>query len=176
MLTYYVCCFQKEDEAKKFYEALKKRLNKFGLEVAEEKSKIIHFGKRAKNNKESFEFLGIRHINGKNRKGNYKLVHKTSKKKMKEKKKKVKTWIKENRQKPIKIIIKKLNIKLEGHYRYYGISDNMAAMRNFRDYCIWELYRVLKRLGQKHKMTVERYKKILKYNEIARPRIYHSMW
>ena len=33
----YVCCFQKEDEAKKFYEALKKRLNKFGLEVAEEK-------------------------------------------------------------------------------------------------------------------------------------------
>lgn len=95
---------------------------------------------------------------------------------MKEKKKKVKTWIKENRQKPIKIIIKKLNIKLEGHYRYYGISDNMAAMRNFRDYCIWELYRVLKRLGQKHKMTVERYKKILKYNEIARPRIYHSMW
>ena len=172
----YVCCFQKEDEAKKFYEALKKRLNKFGLEVAEEKSKIINFGKRAKNNKESFEFLGIRHINGKNRKGNYKLVHKTSKKKMKEKKKKVKTWIKENRQKPIKIIIKKLNIKLEGHYRYYGISDNMAAMRNFRDYCIWELYRVLKRLGQKHKMTVERYKKILKYNEIARPRIYHSMW
>lgn len=172
----YVCCFQKEDEAKKFYEALKKRLNKFGLEVAEEKSKIINFGKRAKNNKESFEFLGIRHINGKNRKGNYKLVHKTSKKKMKEKKKKIKTWIKENRQKPIKIIIKKLNIKLEGHYRYYGISDNMAAMRNFRDYCIWELYRVLKRLGQKHKMTVERYKKILKYNEIARPRIYHSMW
>ena len=172
----YVCCFQKEDEAKKFYEALKKRLNKFGLEVAEEKSKIINFGKRAKNNKESFEFLGIRHINGKNRKGNYKLVHKTSKKKMKEKKKKVKTWIKENRQKPIKIIIKKLNIKLEGHYRYYGISDNIAAMRNFRDYCIWELYRVLKRLGQKHKMTVERYKKILKYNEIARPRIYHSMW
>ena len=172
----YVCCFQKEDEAKKFYEALKKRLNKFGIEVAEEKSKIINFGKRAKNNKESFEFLGIRHINGKNRKGNYKLVHKTSKKKMKEKKKKVKTWIKENRQKPIKIIIKKLNIKLEGHYRYYGISDNMAAMRNFRDYCIWELYRVLKRLGQKHKMTVERYKKILKYNEIARPRIYHSMW
>lgn len=172
----YVCCFQKEDEAKKFYEALKKRLNKFGLEVAEEKSKIINFGKRAKNNKESFEFLGIRHINGKNRKGNYKLVHKTSKKKMKEKKKKVKTWIKENRQKPIKIIIKKLNIKLEGHYRYYGISDNMAAMRNFRDYCIWELYRVLKRLGQKHKMTVERYKKMLQYNEIARPKIYHSMW
>lgn len=77
----FVCCFQKEEEARKFYEALKKRLNKFGLEIAEDKSKIINFGKRAQNSKESFEFLGIRHINGKNRKGNYKLVHKTSKKK-----------------------------------------------------------------------------------------------
>ena len=77
----FVCCFQEEGEARKFYEALKERLNKFGLEIAEDKSKIINFGKRAQNRKESFEFLGIRHINGKNRKGNYKLVHKTSKKK-----------------------------------------------------------------------------------------------
>ena len=95
---------------------------------------------------------------------------------MKDKKAKDKIWIKENIQKPIKVIIKKLNIKLIGHYRYYGISDNISAMRNFRDYCIWELYRALRRLGQKQKMTMERYKKILQYNEIVRPKIYHSMW
>ena len=51
----------------------------------------MKFGKRSKGSKESFDFLGIRHINGKNRKGNYKLVHKTSKKKLKVKKQKVKT-------------------------------------------------------------------------------------
>lgn len=87
----FACCFQKEEEARSFYEALKKRLAKFGLEIAEEKSRIIKFGKRANGSKESFEFLGIRHINGKTRNGNYKLVHKTSKKKLKDKKQKVKT-------------------------------------------------------------------------------------
>ena len=86
----FACCFQKEEEARSFYEALKKRLAKFGLEIAEEKSRIIKFGKRANGSKESFEFLGIRHINGKTRNGNYKLVHKTSKKKLKDKKQKVK--------------------------------------------------------------------------------------
>ncbi|SNR91711.1 Reverse transcriptase (RNA-dependent DNA polymerase) [Anaerovirgula multivorans] len=39
----YVCCFQHEDEAEKFYEALIERLKKFGLEIAQEKTKIIPF-------------------------------------------------------------------------------------------------------------------------------------
>lgn len=43
----FVCCFEYENEAKTFYEALKKRLARFNLEIAEEKTKIIYFGKRA---------------------------------------------------------------------------------------------------------------------------------
>ena len=49
-------------------------------------------------------------------------------------------------------------------------------MRNFKNYCIWELYRALRRRGQKGKLTVEQYKKILEYNKIAEPKIYHTMW
>lgn len=40
----FVCCFQYENEAKAFYGALKVRLEKFGLEIAEDKTKIIYFG------------------------------------------------------------------------------------------------------------------------------------
>jgi len=43
----FVCCFQYENEAKAFYEALKNRLNKFNLEIAEDKTKILYFGKNA---------------------------------------------------------------------------------------------------------------------------------
>ena len=43
----FVCCFQYEEEAKAFYEALGIRLAKFNLELAEEKSNIIFFGKEA---------------------------------------------------------------------------------------------------------------------------------
>jgi RNA-directed DNA polymerase len=43
----FVCCFQYENEAKAFYEELKCRLDKFNLEVAEDKTKILYFGKNA---------------------------------------------------------------------------------------------------------------------------------
>lgn len=43
----FVCCFEHEDEAKTFYKALRERLGQFNLEMAEEKSKILYFGKQA---------------------------------------------------------------------------------------------------------------------------------
>ncbi|MBU3194856.1 hypothetical protein KPL25_13000 [Clostridium algidicarnis] len=43
----FVCCFQYENEAIAFYEALKVRLNKFSLQIAEDKTKILYFGKNA---------------------------------------------------------------------------------------------------------------------------------
>lgn len=35
----FICFFQYENEARAFYEALKRRLAKYGLEISEEKSK-----------------------------------------------------------------------------------------------------------------------------------------
>lgn len=40
----FVCCFQRKDDAEMFYKELKDRLNKFDLELAEDKSRIIPFG------------------------------------------------------------------------------------------------------------------------------------
>ena len=49
----FVCLFQYENEAQKFYRLLIERLKKFGLEIAEDKSRILPFG-RYKGTKESF--------------------------------------------------------------------------------------------------------------------------
>ena len=43
----FVCCFEHKEEAEIFYEALKLRLKKFKLEIAEDKTKIIYFGSKA---------------------------------------------------------------------------------------------------------------------------------
>lgn len=67
-----MCCFQRKEDAEMFYKELKERLNKFDLELAEDKSRIIAFGNN--DSKEKFDFLGFTHINSKNRKGYYKLV------------------------------------------------------------------------------------------------------
>ena len=73
-------------------------------------------------------------------------------------------------------IINKLNRKLVGHYRYYGINGNSKAMNKFRYFCIKRLLRTLQRRGQKHKMNWEKFQQIVKFNPIANPRIYVQIW
>jgi retron-type reverse transcriptase len=43
----FVCCFQYESEAREFYKALIERLKKFNLEITEDKTKIMEFGRYA---------------------------------------------------------------------------------------------------------------------------------
>lgn len=171
----FVCCFEKEEDARMFYAELKDRLKKFDLELAEDKSRIIPFGN--KDNTEKFDFLGFTHVNGVNRKGNYKLIHHTSGKKSRAKKQEVKLWLKESvRIYKIPHLIKKLNIKLQGTFRYYGVSDNMKWMTQFRRYVVYELYNQLGRRSQKDRINWEKYTKMLEYNPIVLPKVYHSMW
>ena len=171
----FVCCFEREEDARMFYGELKGRLNKFDLELAEDKSRIIPFGNN--DSKETFDFLGFTHKNGISRKGNYKLVHYTSKKKSKAKKQAVKLWLKESvRIYKIPYLIKKLNIKLQGTFRYYGVSDNFKWMIKFREYVIYQLHEQLCRRSQKGRISWKKFDRIIEFNPIVMPKIYHSMW
>ena len=172
----FVCCFQYENEATGFYEMLKERLGKFGLEIAADKSKIIKFGKYSSGCRDTFDFLGFTHLNGVSRKGWYKLVHITSNKKLKVKIQVVKKWLIDNIQLPIKQLIKTLNTKLVGHYRYYGITDNTHRMQKFKRIIERQLFCTLRRRGQKHKLNMEKFSTMLKYNPITNPKIYVSLW
>ncbi len=168
----FVVLFQYEEQAKKFYSMLKDRMTKFGLELEESKSRILPMG-RFKGTKESFDFLGFTHINGKTKNGKYKLIHHTSKKKLKQKKASVKKWIKENMHGSIKEIVPKLNIKLEGHYRYYGIFDNFKALQSFTRFVVEALYRALRRRGQRVSwLTRIKLQQTLESLNFTRPKLY----
>lgn len=170
----FVCCFRYENEATRFLIMLKERLSKFGLEIAEDKTKIIKFGRFSKS-KETFDFLGFTHINGVNKKGNYNLICNTSSKKLKAKMQTAKAWLYYHLHERPKEIIAKLNVKLIGHYRYYGISNNSNKLRYFQYYCCGQLYVALNSRSQK-KLTWEKFRKILEFNPIAEPKIYVSTW
>ena len=173
----FVCCFQYENEAKKFFDMLKKRLAKFGLEIAEEKSKIIRFGRFAKQNgsKETFDFVGFTHINATSRKGKYIVRHQTSQKKMSAKIQIAKEWLKQNLHVEKCELIRKLNQKLVGHYRYYGVTGNWRKIKAFMRHIRMMLFKVLNRRSQK-RVIREKFEKFLQYNPLAVPKIYHSLW
>lgn len=170
----FIIMFQYEKEAQKVYELLKERLKKFKLELAEDKTRILPFG-RYKGNKESFYFLGFAHHNSKTRTGKYTIQHKISKKKKKAKKQAIKKWLKENMHENLVDVIKRLNRKLTGMYAYYGINGTFVDLMGLYKYVKYGLYKVICRRSQK-KIRVAKYKLILERIPIAEPKIYVQIW
>jgi len=177
----FVCMFQYENEANAFYQSLKERLAKFGLELAEDKSRVIKFGRFAKQNSadgktETFDFLGFTHICGKTRTGKFRVAHRTSKKKLAAKKQAVKEWLAENRHGKPSDTIELLNKKLIGHYRYYGISGNCESLVKFYKFIVAALYSQLTRRSQRAYLSWARYNSLLKLHPIVTPKIYVNIW
>lgn len=177
----FICMFQYENEANAFYEALEARLKKFNLELSKDKSKIIPFGRFAKEHSEdgkteTFDFLGFTHINGVTRNGKYTVVHRTSQKKLKVKKQNVKEWLKENIHGKPSDTIHRLNKKLVGHYRYYGISGNYEGLLNFYHHIKAALFTTLTRRSQRAYLTWGRYRTLLEKHPIAKPKIFVNIW
>ncbi len=177
----FIVCFQYENEAKRFGEMLKERLNKFGLKVAEKKSKIIEFGRYAWERSQSgckkvetFDFLGFTHYCDRTRKGKFKLGRKTAKKKLQQGLKALNQWLKSVRnQVKLEEWWKVLGQKLRGHYQYYGISGNMNGLRVA--YCeVTRLaYMWINRRGQKKSYNWPKFCRFLEYNPLPQPKIYH---
>ena len=79
----FVCAFQYKHEAESFLGEIKERLKKFGLEIAEDKTKLISFSRFRQEEKTSFDLLGFEFRWGKDRKGLNRLMRRTSRKKLK---------------------------------------------------------------------------------------------
>ena len=180
----FVACFQYKEDANNFYKALKERLKKFGLELSESKTRIIEFGRFAEDNRdkrgegrtETFDFLGFTHYCSKSVNGKYRVKRKTSRKKLKIKLKAAKTWLRKNMHMPVIHLIGKLNTKLIGHYRYYGITDNIKMLSNFRYEVIKMMFKVLNRRSQRKSYNQEKFKELLEKYPISRPKIYVNIY
>jgi len=177
----FIVCFQRGDEAKAFEEMLKQRLSKFGLRIAEGKSRVIGFGRsewekarREGKKVASFDFLGFTHYCDKTRRGKFKLGRKTSSKKFRQKMKAANQWLKRVRnQVTLAEWWKVFRLKLIGHYRYYGISGNMQALRKFSRETSALAYKWINRRSQKKSFTYAQYCNFKKYNPLPEPKIYH---
>ena len=168
-----VFCFTCEEDARRFYVSLKTRLAKFNLKLSEEKSKIIKFGRRAGNDGGKFDFLGFTHSTVKGKNGLPQIKRVTSQKKLKAKRQVVKKWLRENMHLPTKELIPKLNVKLRGHYSYYGITGNYEALDGFRKYTQDRLEATLNRRGAK--LKGDTFWRILKSYPLIRPMIVHRV-
>lgn len=154
----FVCCFQNKWEAEIYRKRLEERFHKYGLGLAEEKTRILEFGRFARKNREgrgerkpeTFDFLGFTFYCGMDgKKQFYRCRVKTSKKKLRSKIKRMKEWIKAHRAIPLELIFKTVNAKLRGHYQYYGVTDNTREVKKYLTQTKWLLFKWLNRRSQR---------------------------
>lgn len=120
----FVCGFQYKEDAERFYKVLPKLFRKYGLELAEEKTRLIEFGRFASQNSkirhmrnpklskklDTFDFLGFTfYCSTGIRSGKFIPKVKSASKRFHAKVAKMSDWIKDNRNMPIVSIIEHLN-------------------------------------------------------------------
>ena len=146
---------------------------------------MIEFGRYAEVNSkrkygkkpETFDFLGFTFYCGKGKRyGNFCVKLKTNRKKFQQKLKMIKEWLYENSTMPVKELIAKLNTRLTGHYRYYGVSHNSAKIGAFLHFVQRYLFKVLNRRSHKRSYTWEGYIEMLKVYPLAKPKIYVKLF
>lgn len=178
----FIVCFQAEKEAKAFRDMLKQRLGKFGLRIARDKSRIIEFGRyvweRAQKTGEkvaTFDFLGFTHYCDRTRKGRFKLGRRTSDKRFRRGIKVIWDWLKGIRNRiRLKEWWRMLEMKLIGHYRYYGVSGNMRSLKKFFWLVVRAVYKWINKRSQKKSGNWEWFKRLIRIrNPLPKPKIYH---
>jgi len=175
----FVCCFQNKREALQFYQSLKLRLKKFNLEIAEDKTKVIPFGRFAENNAKrtgngkpaTFDFLGFTHYCGKSKQGKFRVKRKSSRKKVQGKLKESKEWLKSNRNKNIHLIMERFRRSLVGYYNYYCITDNSQTVNDFKEKIEILLFKWLNRRSQRKSFTWDKFRLFLQMFPLPKPRI-----
>lgn len=162
----FVCVFENKYDALRFYKVLRKRFEKFGLSLAEEKTNLIPFTPYSN---DKFDFLGFEFRPTRSRKTRVKI--RTSRSKLQQSMRNVKEWIKTNRHKKRCEHFAELNVKLQGYYNYYGIKGNYRSLSEFHWIVVQSLYKWLNRRSQRKSYTVEKFTKVLKFYNIVKPRI-----
>lgn len=170
----FLLMFQYENEAGRVMEALKERLGKFGLELAEDKTRILPIG-RFKGTKEDFDFLGFTFFNTRTRGGKYRLGVRTSRKKLIAKKQEVKAWLRTRLTKPVAETMERIRLALAGHCNYYGVSGNFHMVQNFWKYVKYSCYRMLNRRHQKRSMRYRDFIRIWEHY-VREPHLTRDIW
>jgi group II intron reverse transcriptase/maturase len=180
----YLAGFENKWEAEKYFKEMQERLGKYGLEIETSKSRLLEFGRYAKERRkrrgegkpETFDFLGFTFYCGENQAGKFCVIPRTSRKKFRAKLKEMKQWLRKQLTEPLKEVMKTLNRKLIGHYRYYGVTYNIQMLIKYHFYTTLMLYGMMNRRSQKRSYNWEGFKMMLEHYPLAYPKRYVNLY
>lgn len=177
--------FGNEADARKVLDVLPKRLDRYGLSLHPEKTRLVPFrrpqppqstgggGDNGAAGPGTFDLLGFTHVWARSRNGYWVVKQRTARDRMSRALKRIKDWCRMFRHQPLPEQFQKLSLKLRGHYAYYGISGNSGALARFRKEVarIWKKW--LGRRSRKRALSWGRLTTFLATHTLAPGRIVH---
>lgn len=173
-----VMLFADEKDARRVMEVLPKRLEKYGLTLHPEKTRLVEFRRSdgpsdgpGPKGPGSFDFLGFTHFWSRSRSGGWVVKRKTAKDRFQRALGRIKQWCKDNRHRSVQTQRNAICRKLTGHFNYFGIIGNVEALGRFRyEVCrIWHKW--LSRRSQRGSLTWQRFNGILRRWTLPVPRV-----
>jgi group II intron reverse transcriptase/maturase len=172
--------FEHEDDAHRFLDAMRTRLEEFSLSLHPDKTRLIEFGRHAAARRkrqgldkpETFKFLGFTFICGKSRRGAFQLKRKPRRDRMRAKLLDIKEELRRRMHHPIPEQGKWLRQIIHGHLAYFAVPTNSRAIRAFRHGVVELWRRTLRRRSQKDGYTWERMEKLVN-DWLPKPKILH---
>ncbi len=122
---------------------------------------------------ETFTLLGFTHYWGKTRQGNWAVKRRTASSRFGRAVQSIAQWCRLNRHRPVSEQHFKLRQKLHGHYAYYGINGNYAALHRFHHEVRRRWFKWLNRRNRQRELSWERFNALVKRYPLPAPRIVH---
>lgn len=160
----FVVCFEHREEAQKFMLMLRERFKQFHLELSDEKTRVVEFGKYSSRNGQkgteetrTFDFLGFTHyMRKRSKRGVYRLARKPSAKRRRRFLRSTQEFLSKHRQRDVWWQAYRLKAKLQGYYAYYGLRHCKKTLEHLK----WHVERIwvsqLRRRSQRHKLQWSR--------------------
>ena len=151
--------FEKERDARDYLAALPRRLAKFNLRLAEDKSSLVKFNRWEPKSSGAFTFLGFDFYWAPTKKNPERRVvkRKTSKKKYRASLRAMKEWVMKSRSWPLRMILSSLRKRLRGYWNYYCVIANSKMTWRYMRGVTTLLFKWLNRRSQRKSYTWEKF-------------------
>ena len=178
-----VIAFSSEQDARRVMEVLPKRFGKYGLALHPEKTRLVPFrrpplnrgGKRDARSG-TFDLLGFTLYWGRSHRGFMVVKRLTARGRFRRALRAIAMWCRINRHLSVAEQQRSLNLKLRGHYGYYGLTGNARALRRFQRVvqAVWRKW--LNRRSQRARMDWARFNALLRRYPLSPPRVVQSVY
>ena len=167
-------------DAERFLAEMRERMERFGLSVHAQKTRLIEFGRHAARwraarglgKPETFNFLGFTHICGRTRHGAFALKRMTRRDRFQAALRRIKEQLHRNRHHAIPEQGAQLRRVVQGYFAYHAVPTNARRMSSFRHYVVRFWLWSLRRRSQKDSFSWDRIKRLADH-WLPSPRVLH---